>query len=71
MSDRTAVQPITSGGTLRKNVPVVTVQSFFEAHAEKLQLKLEGERVGFPPQDPRAHHQSTGPRALGVLQIFR
>jgi len=32
---------------LRKNVPVVTVESFYEAHAERLQLKLEGNRVGF------------------------
>lgn len=31
----------------RKNVPVVTVESFFEAHAEKLQMKLEGSRIGF------------------------
>jgi HPr kinase/phosphorylase len=28
-------------------VPVVTVESFFETHGEKLQLKLEGKRVGF------------------------
>jgi len=28
-------------------VPVVTVESFYEAHAEKLQLKLEGKRLGF------------------------
>ena len=40
-------QPITSGAPLRKNVPVVTVGSFYEAHAEKLQLKLEGPRLGF------------------------
>lgn len=39
--------PVTSGGPLRKNVPIVTVESFYEAHAEKLQLKLEGKRVGF------------------------
>src|SRR5947209_18177974 len=32
---------------LRRNVPVVTVQAFYELHAEKLQLKLEGPRVGF------------------------
>ena len=42
-----AAQPITSDSPLRKNVPVVTVESFYEAHAEKLQLKLEGNRVGF------------------------
>ena len=28
-------------------MPVVTVESFYEAHAEKLQLKLEGKRLGF------------------------
>ncbi len=39
--------PITSGSPLRKNVPVVTVDSFYEAHGEKLQLKLEGPRIGF------------------------
>lgn len=31
----------------RTNVPVVTVESFYKAHAEKLQMKLEGPRVGF------------------------
>ena len=38
---------ITSAGDLRKNVPVVTVESFFKAHGEKLQLKLQGKQVGF------------------------
>src|SRR6187551_399526 len=47
MSERTGPQAITSGGPLRKSVPVVTVESFFDAHGEKLQLKLEGKRVGF------------------------
>jgi HPr kinase/phosphorylase len=32
---------------MRRNVPVVTVEGFFEAHGEQLQLKLEGRRVGF------------------------
>jgi len=41
------VQTITSGSDLRKNVPIVTVESFYNAHAEKLQLKLEGKQVGF------------------------
>ncbi|MDQ6623473.1 MAG: HPr(Ser) kinase/phosphatase [Verrucomicrobiota bacterium] len=36
-----------SGGPLRKSVPVVTVESFYEAHAAKLQMKLDGPRVGF------------------------
>src|SRR3712207_8595412 len=47
MSERVGAQAITSAGPLRKNVPVVTVESFYEAHAEKLQMKLEGPRVGF------------------------
>ncbi|HEV3408748.1 MAG TPA: HPr(Ser) kinase/phosphatase, partial [Chthoniobacterales bacterium] len=38
---------MTPSGGLRKRVPVVTVESFYEKHAEKLQLKLEGPRVGF------------------------
>jgi HPr kinase/phosphorylase len=41
------VQTITSSSDLRKNVPIVSVESFFNAHAEKLQLKLEGNCVGF------------------------
>ena len=28
-------------------MPVVTVESFYDSHAEKLQMKLEGPRVGF------------------------
>jgi HPr kinase/phosphorylase len=47
MNPEPALQTITSQSDQRKNVPVVTVESFFEAHAEKLQLKLEGKRVGF------------------------
>src|SRR5438045_5753382 len=30
-----------------KIVPVVTVESFYNSHAQKLQIKLEGARVGF------------------------
>ena len=47
MSDRPAAHPITSDSPLRKNVRVVTVESFFRDHGEQLQLKLEGEAVGF------------------------
>jgi HPr kinase/phosphorylase len=47
MSEPAITVPITTRGSLRKNVPVVTVESFYDAHAEKLQLKLEGPRVGF------------------------
>ena len=37
----------TTRSELRKNIPVVTVESFYQTHAAKLQLKLEGKRVGF------------------------
>lgn len=45
MSSEPAVQTITSGAQ-RTNVPVVTVGAFYERHAKKLQLKLEGGRGG-------------------------
>src|ERR1043165_5171786 len=47
MADKTSTTAISSGSDLRKNIPVVTVESFYQKHAEKLQLKLEGKRVGF------------------------
>ncbi|HEY2124314.1 MAG TPA: HPr(Ser) kinase/phosphatase [Chthoniobacterales bacterium] len=40
-------QTIHSGGNQRKSVPVVTVETFYRSHAEKLQMKLEGPQVGF------------------------
>ena len=43
MTDKTS----TTKSDLRKNIPVVTVESFYQKHAAKLQLKLEGKRVGF------------------------
>ena len=47
MIARPATQTITSTSDQRKSVPVVTVESFFTSHAGKLQMKLEGPRVGF------------------------
>jgi HPr kinase/phosphorylase len=47
MSEKPITQAISSGSDQRKNVPVITVDSFFQAHGQKLQLKLEGKRVGF------------------------
>jgi HPr kinase/phosphorylase len=47
MAERAATQTITSGSDQRKSVPVVTVESLYNSHAEKLQMKLEGARVGF------------------------
>ena len=47
MAQRAATQTITSTSGQRKSVPVVTVESFYNSHAEKLQMKLDGPRVGF------------------------
>jgi HPr kinase/phosphorylase len=47
MSDGPTTQTITSESDQRKSVPVVTVESFFNTHGEKLALRLEGPRVGF------------------------
>ena len=45
-SDAVPTQTITSDER-NKSVPVVTVESFFNTHSEKLAMRLEGPRVGF------------------------
>src|SRR5436309_5000541 len=47
MAPPSGTQTITSTSDQRKSVPVVTVESFYNSHAEKLQMKLEGPREGF------------------------
>src|SRR6201746_677763 len=47
MAEEPGTQTITSSSDQKKSVPIVTVESFYNSHAEKLQLKLEGKRVGF------------------------
>src|SRR6266571_2474260 len=47
MAKRSGPQTITSTSDQEKSVPVVTVESFYNLHAEKLHMKLEGPRVGF------------------------
>src|SRR4051812_23404631 len=47
MADKPAASGISSRSELKRNIPVVTVESFFQKHGVKLQLKLEGKRVGF------------------------
>src|SRR6058998_2011058 len=47
MAEPRGTQTITSTSNQQKSVPVVTVESFHNSHAEKLQMKLEGPRVGF------------------------
>src|SRR5437763_9657768 len=47
MAEQRGTQTITSTSDQQKSVPVVTVESFYNCHAEKLHMKLEGPRVGF------------------------
>src|SRR2546429_6029748 len=47
MAERPGTQTITSTSDQQKSVPVVTVEGFYNSHAEKLHMKLEGPRVGF------------------------
>src|SRR6516162_113130 len=47
MAERDGTKTITSPSDQQKSVPVVTVEGFYNSHAEKLQMKLEGPRVGF------------------------
>src|SRR5437899_3222097 len=47
MADESGTQTITSQSDQKKSVPVVTVESFYKSHAEKLHMKLEGPPVGF------------------------
>src|SRR5206468_7236139 len=47
MPEPRATQTITSSSNQQKSVPVVIVEGFYNSHAEKLHMKLEGPRVGF------------------------
>ena len=47
MAEEAGTQTITSLSDQQKSVPVITVESFYSCHAEKLQMKLEGPGVGF------------------------
>jgi HPr kinase/phosphorylase len=47
MPELRGTQTITSTSDQQKSVPVLTVEGFYNSHAEKLQMKLEGPRVGF------------------------
>src|SRR5437868_6529529 len=47
MAQQSGTQTITSTSDYQKSVPVVTVESFYNSHAEKLQMKLDGPRVEF------------------------
>src|SRR6476660_2071272 len=47
MAEESGTQTITSSSDQQKSVPIITGESFYHSHAEKLQMKLEGPRVGF------------------------
>jgi len=47
MAEEAGTQTITSSSDQQKSVPVVTVESFYNSHSQKLQMKLEGPGVGF------------------------
>src|SRR5213083_1532802 len=47
MPEQLGTPTITSTSDQSKSVPVITVENFYSSHAEKLQMKLEGPRVGF------------------------
>src|SRR5881227_33892 len=47
MSEPVAATVSSARDQREKTVPVVTVESFYDSHAEELQMKLEGPRVGF------------------------
>src|SRR5437870_5177614 len=47
MAEQSGTQTITSTSDQQKSVPVVTVESFYNSHAEQLLMKLDGPRIGF------------------------
>src|SRR3989442_5844432 len=47
MAEQSGNQTIRSTCEQQKSVRVVTVESFYTSHAEKLQMKVDGLRVGF------------------------
>jgi HPr kinase/phosphorylase len=47
MADNAAANQTITSDQRNKRVPIVTVESFFNAHAEKLAVRLEGPRIGF------------------------
>src|SRR5436190_16810916 len=47
MAQQSGTQTITSASDQQKSVPLVTVESFYNSHAEQLQMKMDGPRVGF------------------------
>src|SRR6266699_2575446 len=70
MADESGTQTITSQSDQQKSVPVVTVESFYESHAEKLQMKLEGPPVGFHRKIREPTINRPGPALAGFYTYF-
>src|SRR5437588_8056657 len=47
MAEQRGTKTITTTSDYQKSVPVVTVESFYNSHADQLLMKLDGPRVGF------------------------
>ena len=71
MADKPIAQAITSGSEQRKNVPVVTVESFYQGAWREAAAETGGKAGRISPENPRADHQPPRPRALRFLQLFR
>src|ERR1700758_1567282 len=70
MAARPATQTFTSTSDQRKSVPVVTVESFYRSHADKLQMKLDGPRVGFHRKIREPTINRPGLALAGFFQYF-
>src|SRR4030095_2663340 len=70
MAEQRGTQTITSPSDRQKSVPVVTVESFYNSHAEKLQMKLEGPRVGFHRKIREPTINRTGLALAGFYTYF-
>ncbi len=55
--EESGAQTITSPSDQQKSVPIVTIESFYNSHAEKLQMKLEGAPCGVSSKNSGADYQ--------------
>src|ERR1700719_1639867 len=70
MNEPAAVTVPSTRNLREKTVPVVTVESFYSSHAEKLQMKLEGPRVGFHRKIREATINRPGLALSGFYSYF-
>src|ERR1044072_3072034 len=70
MAEEPGTQTITSPSDRQKSVPVVTVERFYNSHAVKLQMKLEGPCVGFQQKSREPTINRPGPALSGFYTYF-